>query len=411
MTTLEFRTIPEAHLDRALDLTYLVFLLSPDEERRKLHRDMLLGAERIGAYDGDDLVGMLAARPLLLSVPGGELPCAGVTFVSVAPTHRRRGVLRGMMDELGNRCRDNGQPLAALWAAEAVIYGRFGFGAATHCHGVEIDSLRPLNLRIEPADLPVRLVDPADAPGLLGPLHAANRARRAGRVARDDDWWRTRTLPATEEDAPELSAPRVVTLGAPGTPPAGYAVYRTGDGSNVPGAPDGIVAVSELEADTPGAAAALWRYLASIDLTARVRAWGRPLDDPLLHFAADRDQVLVSREFPALWLRVLDVTAALEARAWAAPCDLVLEITDPRAPGGTGRHRLAAGPDGATVTRTDDTPDLTFDVRELSACYLGGTELRHLARAGLVTEHTPGAVARLDAALRTEFLPHTTDEF
>ncbi|EMF02215.1 GNAT family N-acetyltransferase [Streptomyces mobaraensis NBRC 13819 = DSM 40847] len=405
MTTLEFRRIPEAHLDRALDLTYLAFEESADAERRERHREMLLGAERVGAHDGDDLVGMLAARPLLLSVPGGELPCAGVTFVSVSPGHQGRGVLRGLIGELWSRCRAAGQPLAALWAADAGLYGRFGFGAATHVYGVEIDSDRPLALRIEPADLPVHFVDPEDAPALLAPLHAAHRRRRAGRVSRDSAWWRTRTLPETEDDAPHLSPPRVVTLG---TPPVGYAVYRTGDGRDVPGTPDGIVAVSELEADTPEAAAALWRHLVSIDRTERVRAWGRPLDDPLLHFAADRDQVRVTREIPALWLRVLDVPTALKSRSWSAPCDLVLEITDSRA---AERLRLTAGPDGATVTRTDEAPDLTFDVRELAACYLGGTGLRDLARAGLVTEHTPGAVARLDAALRTEYPAHTVDEF
>ncbi|MGK5637466.1 GNAT family N-acetyltransferase [Streptomyces sp. URMC 126] len=402
MTSLEYRTIPEKDLDRALDLTYLVFLLDDQEDRRERHRTRLLACERVGAYDEDRLIGMVAAHALTPSVPGGELPCAGVTFVSVAPTHRRRGVLRGMLAELWRRCAAHGQPLAALWAADAGLYGRFGFGAATHVHGVEIDAAKPLDLRVEPAGLPLRLLAPEDAPAVVGRLHAAARAARAGRLARDDAWWRTHILPETEEDDPSLSPPRVVTVGDDPRDPVGYAVYRTGGDT---------VALAELEADDPAAAAALWRYLASIDLTDKVRAWGRPLDDPLLYFAADRDQVRVVKSAPGLWLRLLDVPAALEGRAWSAPCDTVLDLTDADLPANAGRHRLTAGPDGATVTRTDAAPDLSLDVRDLAACYLGGTELRHLVRAGLVAEHTPGAAERLDAALRTAYLPHTTDEF
>ncbi|KNB50751.1 GNAT family N-acetyltransferase [Streptomyces caatingaensis] len=409
MTTVEFRTLPKAHLDRALDLADIVFHETPEDEWRAAHREYLLRCDRIGAYDGDELVGMLGAYPLTLSVPGGELPCAGATFAAVAPTHRRRGILSGMLAELWRRCADHDRPLAALWASQAAIYGRFGCGPATHGCTVEIDTGRPLALRIAPADdLPLRLVAPEKAPGVVGPLHAAQRARRAGRVARDDYWWRTRVLPETDEDDDDLGPPRVVTIGAP---PVGYAVYRTESGDDEPGAPGGVVHLVELEAETPGAAAALWQYLASIDLTSKVRAWGRPLDDPLLLLAADRDQVRVTQEFPALWLRLVDVAAALEARSWAAPCDLVLDLTDATLPANAGRRRLTAGPAGATLTPTDAAPDLALDVRELAACYLGGTELRHLVRAGLAAEHTPGAAAALDEALRTAYLPHTTDEF
>ncbi|MET9291349.1 GNAT family N-acetyltransferase [Streptomyces sp. NPDC003077] len=412
MTTLEFRTIPEAHADRALDLHYLVFHDDAEEERRKAHRDILLHCDRIGAYDGDELVGLLGAHPLRLSVPGGELPCAGVTFVSVAPTHRRRGVLSGMIRELWRRCAAAEQPLAALWVSEAAIYGRFGFDPATRSYTIEIDSSRPLALRIEPDDRPLRLVPPQDAPAVIGALHEEHRARRAGRVGRDDFWWRTHILREKRDENEDLSPPRVVTIGGGrnGEPPAGYVLYRTLGSDDDNGTP-GVVYVEELEADSPATAAALWRYVASIDLTDKVRAWGRPVDDPLLHFAADRDQVRVVQEFGALWLRLVDVPAALRARAWAAPADLVLDLTDAGVPANAGRYRLTVAHSGATISLTDDAPDLSLDVRELAACYLGGTELRHLVAAGLVTEHTPGAASALDAALRTRELPHTADEF
>ncbi|MFI1015648.1 GNAT family N-acetyltransferase [Streptomyces sp. NPDC020965] len=413
MTVVEYRTISDAHLDRALDLHYLVFLEKDcEDEVRKRHREILAYGDRIGAYEGDDLVGLLVAHPLRLSVPGGELPCAGVTFVSVAPTHRRRGVLSGMIDELWRRCAAAGQPLAALWVSEADIYGRFGFDPATRSYTVEIDAGWPLKLRTAPDGRPLRLVPPEEAPAVIGARHAAARAERAGRVARDDFWWRTHILPETDEENDDLTAPRVVTIGDPGEVPAGYVIYRTLSDSEG----RGTLHLRELEADSPAVAAALWQYVASIDLVDKVRAWGRPLDDPLLRFAGDRDLVRVAQEFPALWLRLVDVAAALRGRAWSAPVDLVLEVTDTGIPANAGRYRLTteeAGADGhrALVTRTDDAPDLTLDVRELAAGYLGDVDTAELVRAGLVTEHTPGAARGLGAALRTELLPHTTDEF
>ncbi|MFF8290062.1 GNAT family N-acetyltransferase [Streptomyces sp. NPDC016309] len=404
---MDIRDVPEAHVDRAMELVYLVFHDKPEEERRKHHRELVLQCERIGAYDGDTLVGFLAAHRFTLSVPGGDLPCPGLTFVSVAPTHRRRGVLTAMIAELFRRGARQGRPLAALWASEDAIYGRFGFGPAMEILSVEIDSRRPLALRVEPDPRPLRLVDPADAPALLGPYHDATRAARAGRIARDAERWRGEWLAEEDEEDDALSPPRIVALG---DPLAGYAVYRTKPGDDGTGTP-GVVRVDELEADDAAAAAALWRYVASIDLTGTVRAWGRPLDDPLPLFAADRDQVRITGRFPGLWLRLVDVRAALTGRSWAAPVDLVLEVLDQHLPANAGRFRLTAGPGARSYRPSTDAPDLTLDVRDLAACYLGGAEVRHLVRAGLVTEHTPGAAARLDTALRTDLLPNTGDEF
>ncbi|AWZ08076.1 MULTISPECIES: GNAT family N-acetyltransferase [unclassified Streptomyces] len=412
----DIREVPEADIDRALELAYLVFHDRPDKEGRERHHDVLRHCLRIGAYDGDALVGFMAAHDFRLSVPGADLPCPGLTFVSVAPTHRRRGVLTALMGEVLRRAGAAGSPIAALWASEAAIYGRFGYGSATHGTTIEIDSTRPLALRIGPDRRPLRLVDPADAVAVIGPYHEAARARRAGRPTRTAWRWTEEWLTEEDEEDDELGPPRIIVLGEPGGPVAGYVLYRTKPESSEPTAGSartpGLVQVYELEADTPAVAAALWECVTSLDLTGKVNAWGRPVDDPLLHFAADRDQVRVTEAFPALWLRLVDVAAALTGRSWAAPVELVLELTDVRLPANAGRFRLKAGPDGAAYEPADgQAPDLTLDVRELAACYLGGTRAVELVAAGLVAEHTPGAAAALDAGLRTALLPHTADEF
>ncbi|MGW1775122.1 GNAT family N-acetyltransferase [Streptomyces sp. NPDC002104] len=410
----EIREVPEADIDRALELAYLVFHDRPEKEGRERHHELLRPCLRIGAYDGGALVGFMAAHALRLSVPGADLPCPGLTFVSVAPTHRRRGVLTALMADMLRRARSAGSPVAALWASEAAIYGRFGYGSATQGVTVEIDSTRPLALRIDADRRPLRLVAPEDALAVVGPYHEAARAVRGGRPTRSERRWTEEWLAEQDEEDEELSPPRIIVLGEPGEPIAGYVLYRTKPEDTTGGTrTPGLVRVDELEADTPRAAAALWECVASLDLTGRVSAWGRPADDPLLHFAADRDQVRVTSVFPALWLRLVDVGAALTGRSWAAPVELVLELTDVRLPANAGRFLLKAGPDGAAYepAAAGRAPDLTLDVRELAACYLGGTRAVELAAAALLVEHTPGAAAALDAGLRTALLPHTADEF
>ncbi|MDX2395410.1 MULTISPECIES: GNAT family N-acetyltransferase [unclassified Streptomyces] len=409
----DIREVPEADIDRAQELAYLVFHDRPEPEGRRRHHALLTRCARLGAYDGAALVGFMAAHDFRLSVPGGELGCPGLTFVSVAPTHRRRGVLTALMDEQLRRAASAGSPLVALWASEAAIYGRFGYGAATQGLTIEIDSSRPLALRIAPDPRPLRLVAPEDALAVIGPRHEVARTERAGRPSRSTQRWNEEWLCEQDEEDDELGPPRIIVLGDPGEPVAGYVLFRTKpeDDAAGPGRTPGLVRVDELEADTPAVAAALWDCVASLDLTGRVRAWGRPADDPLLHFAADRDQVRVTAQFPALWLRLVDVRAALTARGWAAPVEVVLDLSDVRRPANAGRFRLKAGPAGAAWEPARADPDLTLDVRELAACYLGGTLMTELVAAGLVTERTPGAAAALDAALRTDVLPHTADEF
>ena len=240
---------------------------------------------------------------------------------------------------------------------------------------------------------------------MLAPRYDATLPQRAGRFTRDGNWWRTGAL---DLDGVRINAGqdgfgpvRVVVLGAPGEQPGGYAFYRTRGPVEGPG----VVLVDELEAESAPAAAALWSYLASIDLTSTVRARCRPADDPLLYLAADRDQVHVTGQEPNLWLRLVDVRTALTARSWAAPVDLVLDLRDTALPVNAGRFQLTAGPRdpadparpaspagpvGATWEPTDDAPDISLDVRELASCYLGGTPLRHFVHAGLGHRAHPG---------------------
>ena len=180
MTDLEIRPIPEADVDRMMDIADLVFHHRTAPEDRERHLWVTRRSERIGAYFGETLVGQLAVIPMRLSVPGTFLDCSALTFVGVLPTHRRRGVLTSMMERALADADAANRPVAALWASEGTIYGRYGFGLANRAMGLEIDTSRPLVLRTEPDPRPLRLIDRAAAPEVLGPIHARAIERRPG---------------------------------------------------------------------------------------------------------------------------------------------------------------------------------------------------------------------------------------
>jgi len=406
MSDLEIRAVPESELERMLDITDLVFHVRTEDDARDRFRWMPRRAERIGAYSGGALVGQLAALPMRLAVPGALLDCSAITMVGVLPTHRRRGVLTAMIERMHADAVAAGRPVAALWASQAGIYGRYGFGQADRSITLEVDTSRPLGLRVEPDPRPLRLIERDEIPAVLGPLHERAIARRPGGLARDAQWWTEAIAPRVDHWHDEYTEPRIVVLeGDPG----GYAIYRT-KGENEDTRAPGLVRLDELEADDAAVEAALWRYLAEIDLTGKIQAPGRPVDDLIPLLAADPDQVTIEGDWGALWVRLVDVPAALRERSWASEESLVIEVKDRRLPANEERWRLSTGA-APRCEATSDAPDLTMDAAELGSVYLGGMPVRRLVRAGLVTEHTPGAAARLDAALEVPLAPHTNDDF
>ncbi|CND68179.1 Conserved hypothetical protein (GNAT acetyltransferase?) [Mycobacterium tuberculosis] len=390
---IEIRDVPESETGRMVDLAGTAFHVRVDHDRDSWKPRR---SERAGAYDGDALVGQLAALPMRLAVPGAFLDCSAVSFVAVLPTHRRQGVLTALMDRMHAAAVAAGRPVAALWASQGAIYGRYGFGLATRAIGLEVDTSRPLGLRTAPDDRPVRLVDAASAPDLLDPVHRRALAARPGGLVRDPEWWARAILSPAGDEGAGFTEPRVVVH------PAGYAAYRTHENETV--------RVIDLVADTPQAEAALWRYLASIDLTSRIHAPSRPVDDLLPLMVTDPDQVAVKENYGALWLRLIDVPAALRARSWATADTFVLEIDDPRIPANSGRWRLTTGPAPA-CDRTAEPPDLALSAADLAAVYLGGVGPAALARVGAVTEHTPGSAGRLGASLAVPLAPYINDDF
>ena len=371
-------------------------------------RPLLDFARGLGAFDGDEMVGKTQAITFSMSVPGGHLPTAGVTAVTVFPTHRRRGILTELMRRQLDDIRDRGEPLAALWSSESLIYGRYGYGLAVESDRASIDR-RHTAFR---SDIPtaageVRFVDSDAALERWPPLYERLRESRPGMMNRIPGHWSAHIIPRAEKPEGGFSKRQYVEYtGADG--PEGYAIYAVkSDWSE--GLPRGTVRVPELVAANPAAEATLWRYLFGIDLVETIEAGNLPPDDPLLWMLADPRHLRRLRG-DTLWLRILNVPRALEGRAYLADGRLVLDVRDPFGPWAAGRFELVVEGGNASCRPTDAPPDLALGAEDLAVAYLGGVSASVLARAGRV-EGSPEALQLADTLFAWHTAPWCADQF
>lgn len=378
-------------------------------EERELWKSLTEYDRFVGAWDGDLCVGSAGAFTFQVTVPGGaSVPAAGVTMVGVAGTHRRRGVLTSMMRRQLDDVRAWGEPLAVLTASEPAIYGRFGYGVATHSLAVEIDTTRVrLSVPDGTDDVRLRYAVPAEALDVCEAVYARRVPERPGMLARMPGWDRVMVLdPEGERDG---ASPLQCVVAERGSDAVGYVRFRIKPDWDFSGANSSVV-VEDVEAVDPAANAALWRFLFDIDLTSKIVARSRPVDEPWQHLVTDIRRCGVRRR-DALYVRLVDVGAALEARTYQAPVDVVFDVEDVFCPWNSGRWRLTGDAKGAVCRRTQDSADLSLSVRELGSAYLGGVTLAGLAAAGRVREVRQGALAEASVAFGSVVVPWLSHGF
>jgi predicted acetyltransferase len=381
---------------------------------RRSHANFLARVEfdrTLAAFDGEMVVGGTGAYTFQMRVPGAMAAVAGVSLVAVLPSHRRRGILTALMRQQLADVHERGEAVAALFGSESGIYGRYGYGRASWQAAYRLRGGEGALAPDAPADpgLRVRIAEPVSVRAELAKVFELALAERPGLWARTEPWW-DRLISNLGDDAPTAQPVRCV-LAEDDSGPRGYAVYTTvGRWNEDEFLPDGVLDVAESIATDPAATAAIWENLLSRDLINEFHARMRPVDDPLLHLLADprRLRPLVT---DGLWIRLVDVGAALAQRHYACPVDVVIEVTDELCPQNQGRWRLtaanAASPAGfrATCDRTTVPADVVLPVRALGAAYLGGTRLGSMAEAGLVTETRAGSLAVLSTAMSWEPAP------
>ncbi|MEV4518122.1 GNAT family N-acetyltransferase [Dactylosporangium sp. NPDC049525] len=359
----------------------------------------------LAEFDGQ-IVGTAGIFTRDLAVPGAVIPAAHVTGVSVAATHTRKGLLRRMMTE---QLTTAPEAIAVLWASEGRIYQRFGYGLASQNVSIRADR-RELSIRGAAGTGTLRAAVPSEVIKELSEVYRRVLAEQPGWSSRDDAWWAHLTSDP-EKQREGFTATRAVLYENEAGAVEGYTRYRVRNEWDDNG-PKGEVNVVELVAATPDAAAALWRFLFGVDLTRTVVKGLSSVDEPIFHLV-DEPRRLGGKVGDGLWVRIVDLPRALTSRRYAAPVDVVLDVTDALLPANAGRWRLRVGAGGALVncSPTDAPADLSCDVLELGAAYLGGTKLGALAATGRVQEHRPGAVAAASTAFGWHVTPVSIEIF
>lgn len=403
-SALQLRPITIGELPTLARMVESVFLSDPHDDEMEIERQVFEPERSVVIFDGSEPVASAAAYSRDMTVPGGPIPVAGVTWVAVASTHRRRGLLTRMMrHQLHELHEHGGEPVAALWASEGAIYGRFGYGLASRAGRLRVATAElALRRDVDRGSGQLRQCSAEDALPAMKSIYERVRVERVGYLGRRDAWW-TRRVFDPERWREGASALRFLVHSDERGNPDGFAVYNVKSNWGTT-SPSGQTSIRDLATTTPTAYAAVWGFLLEMDLIREVQYDRAAIDEPLLYLVSN-PRALQQGVSDALWVRLVDVDRALNARRYSTPIDVVLDVSDDFCPWNTGRYRLTGEADASKCARTDEPADLALSSTSLGAAYLGGTTLATLAAAGLVTEARAGTVEAASIAFATSRQP------
>jgi predicted acetyltransferase len=416
--TIEVRGIVDDEAAAFMRNVFWAFSAQPTAEELDDELGIAENDRQVAAVEGGQIVGTAGAYTFDLTVPGGgQLPVAGVTVVGVLPTHRRRGVLRSMMTHQLDDVAARGEPIAVLTASESSIYGRFGYGVATRLAKVRVDTTGGLPMLAEPAaGGRFRLVEPDDHSSVAAPVYDSVRRSRVGELSRPEAWW-TMLQRDREKWRHDASARFCVVHEDDAGTVDGYCWYRVKEGDHDDAVARNEVRIWDLATGSDEVEAGLLQYLAEIDLTRSITTWARPIDDPWPFRLADHRRYRVQLVHDHLYVRLLDVPAALSARTYESPGSLTLAVDDPFRPAAGGRFRLEVTDEGkATCEQLGTDPDggpadLRLGAAALASLYLGDVAPSLLAAAGRLAAADAAVLARADRIFPTARKPYCTSEF
>ena len=413
---IDIRAIAAEELYDLVRVTFTAFGEEATEERLA---DVGISAEPdrgLGAVEGGRFVASAAAYSFDMTVPGGAtLPVAAVSWVGVLPTHRRRGLLTAMMRFQLDDVVARGEAIAVLTASEARIYGRFGYGPASRLAKVRVDTSGELDTAAEPAcGGRLRMIDGADQTDVAKPVYDRVRRQRVGELSRPDGYWTVLALDR-ERDRDGWSHRFCVAHEDSTGTVDGYAFYRVKDNWDL-NRPGGAVKLLDVCAEDPEVEAALLAFAAGVDLTVSVETWVRPVDDWWPLRLTDMRRYRVELIHEQLWVRLLDVEAALTARTYQHSGEVVLGVDDPFRPATSGRYRLVVRDDGVGSCERvgslhDGDADAFVGIDGLGALYLGDWRPSQLALGGRLRPSSDDALDRLDHVFAARQSPFCTAEF
>ena len=370
--------------------------LDDDPEILRPHFDL---DRSIGVFEGNEIVGGAHSHKVEMSIPGGSATIAGVANIAVQPTHTRQGVMTRMMHHQIHDIHQRGEPLAALFATESIIYGRFGYGIGSLYERWTIDRHHSGYSRRFERQGRILFVDPADIIRVLPEVFQRATAGRPGVFQRPIYQW--------ERDS---HAPEHMQGGQGGLFYIAYEVDGRVDGYAAYRIVSANLCVNELMAVTSEANTALWRFCFDVDRMSTTEGLRRPVDDPLPWLLADPRRLQRSTR-DGVWVRMVDVVAALNLRRYMHSDQLVIEVQDDLCPWNAGQFKLEGSPVGGECRPSDSSPDLSINVSNLASAYMGAVSFSTLSMAGLVDEKTRGALLRADRMFAAQYSPWTPCNF
>ncbi len=399
---LEYRNPSEDELRATFESANVAFSAELKDEDFELQKRELPIDRVFGAFDDGQAVGLAASIAFEMTVPGGVVPCGGVTYVGVMPSHRRRGVLTELMRAQLDDLQERGEPVAALWASEPVIYGRFGYGIAAPAAFMDAEKAG-FAFRDDPGPTgKARLLTKDEARKLFPPIYERARRQRHGMMSRSEARWDARIH--DPEHWRDGASPKYFVLVEIDGQGEAFAMYRVKQKWER-GMPQGELRLVDAIATSTEATRELWRYLFGVDLVSRVSLWNYDPATPLFLMVKDARRLQLKLA-DGIWLRLVDVGEALRLRSYTGEGSVVLQVTDDFCPWNDGRYR--AGEDAGP---TDDAAELELSAADLASAYLGAFSFERLAASGRVQERADGAIARATALFRTELPPYCPEPF
>jgi predicted acetyltransferase len=399
---LEYRSPSEDELRATFDAANVAFGNELRDDDFELQKRELPPDRVVGAYDDGKPIGLTASIAFEMTIPGGVAPCAGITYVGVMPSHRRRGVLTQLMREQLDDLHARGEPLAALWASEPVIYGRFGYGIAAPSAAMEAVHAG-FAFRDDPGPTgTARLLTKDEARTAFPPIYERARLQRHGLMSRSEARWDARVN--DPEHWRRGAGPKyhvVIELDGRGD---AFAMYRIKENWER-GMPQSELVLVDAIATSTESTRELWRYLFGVDLIAKVSLWNYDPATPLFLMVRDARRLQLKLG-DGIWLRLVDVGEALRRRSYADGGSVALEVTDEFCPWNVGRYRAGEG-----AGPTEDAAELRLSAADLASAYLGAFSFERLNAAGRVEELADGAIARATGLFRTDLPPYCPEPF
>ena len=399
---IEYRNPTEDELRATFDAANVAFGNELRDDDFELQKRELPPDRVVGAFDDGNAVGLTASIAFEMTIPGGIAPCAGITYVGVMPSHRRRGVLTELMRAQLDDLHERGEPLAALWASEPVIYGRFGYGISAPAASMEAVHAG-FAFRDDPGPTgTVRLLKQDEARKLYPPIYERARLLRHGMLSRSEARWDARVNdPEHWRDGASPKYYVLIELDGQGE---AFAMYRIKEKWER-GMPQSELVLVDAISTSTEATRELWRFIFGVDLIARVSLWNYDPATPLFLMVEDARRLQL-RLGDGIWLRLVDVGEALKRRSYAGEGSVVLEVTDEFCSWNEGRYRA-----GADAGPSEDAAELRLSAADLASVYLGAFSFERLAAAGRVEELAEGAIARATALFRTPLPPWCPEPF